>query len=160
MVRFDLSGIGDSPVREGQRDQIVFPPEAVQDVVDVLQHVSPDDPGNAVLVGLSSGAYHAVEVALACRVIGVCAVNSPMSTGLAASPSPSLAGESAARRENSDAMKGWTDRLLKLDWFASVLHRLPDRAWWFINRAALGSPPFAQACEGPRRWGECPCHRR
>jgi alpha-beta hydrolase superfamily lysophospholipase len=141
VVRFDLSGIGDSPVREGQRDQIVFPPEAVQDVLDALRHISPDQPENAVLVGLSSGAYHAVEVALACRLRGVCAVNSPMSTGSAEAPPPSLPGQSDSRQENSDAMKGWADRLLKLDWFTSVLHRLPDGAWWFINRAALGTPP-------------------
>jgi hypothetical protein len=64
-----------------------------------------------------------------------------MSTGTDESPPPSVPGPSDDRRENSDAMKGWTDRLLKLDWFTSVLHRLPDGAWWFINRAALGTPP-------------------
>jgi pimeloyl-ACP methyl ester carboxylesterase len=142
VVRFDLSGIGDSPVREGQRDQIVFPREAVEDVLDALRHFSPDDPGNAILVGLSSGAYHAIEVALECRVRGLCVVNTPMSTGTEEPPPPKDAGQGGdSRRENPDAMKGWTVRLQKLDWFNFVLRRLPDGAWWFINRAALGTPP-------------------
>jgi alpha-beta hydrolase superfamily lysophospholipase len=141
VVRFDLSGIGDSPVREHQREQIVFPDEAVQDVLDALRDISPDNPENSVLVGLSSGAYHAVEVALACRVRGICAVNAPMSTGSEDASFPEVPADDGSRGESSDAMKGWADKLLNLNWFASVLHRLPDGAWWFINRVALGTPP-------------------
>jgi alpha-beta hydrolase superfamily lysophospholipase len=147
VVRFDLSGIGDSPVHEGQRDQIVFPREAVQDVLDVLRDISPDDPENAVLVGLSSGAYHAMEVALVSRVRAVCAVNAPIATIAEESPPATVSAAGDPNRVNSDAMKGWTDRLLNLDWFSSVLHRLPEGAWWFVNRVALGTPPARKLSE-------------
>jgi pimeloyl-ACP methyl ester carboxylesterase len=74
-VRFDLTGLGDSPQRGGDPQPVVFAPDALDDVLDVLRAVSPEDPSNAILVGLCSGGYHAVEVALALKVRGLCVVN-------------------------------------------------------------------------------------
>lgn len=74
-VRFDLSGLGDSPTRPGRSTQLVYSPDAFNDLEDVMRGVSPDDPRNVVLVGHCSGAYSSLEGALAQRVRGVCAIN-------------------------------------------------------------------------------------
>lgn len=74
-VRFDGSGIGDSPTRPGQPDQVMRPIEAFDDVVEVAAALSPDDPANVVLVGLCSGAYQALESALELGARGVLAIN-------------------------------------------------------------------------------------
>jgi pimeloyl-ACP methyl ester carboxylesterase len=134
-VRFDLSGIGDSPVRVGQPGQIVYPPEALNDIRDVLRDVLPDDPSNAVLVGLCSGAYHAIEGALAYKVRGLCAVNPFF---IFTRPKESALN---TREQPSGAMKGWTRALFAHDQLASIVQRLPGAAWWIINRIALESPP-------------------
>jgi alpha-beta hydrolase superfamily lysophospholipase len=74
-VRFDLSGLGDSPVRDGQPDHVILAPEAFDDVADVAAALSPDHPSDVVLVGLCSGAYQALESALRLSPRGVCAIN-------------------------------------------------------------------------------------
>ena len=74
-VRFDVSGCGDSDPRpglEGHRRHVV---EHIHDTAEVLEHVDPTDSGDVVLVGLSSGAYHSLEVALRRPVRAVAMVN-------------------------------------------------------------------------------------
>jgi hypothetical protein len=75
-LRLDMSGLGDSPDRRGEKGQwAACKPEAFDDVVDAARWVSPDDPSNVVLVGLCSAGYQALESALALRANGVVAVN-------------------------------------------------------------------------------------
>lgn len=74
-VRFDLSGIGDSPVRPGQQPQVMRTIEAFDDVLDAARAVSPGDPSNVVLVGLCSGAYQALETGFELGPRAVLAVN-------------------------------------------------------------------------------------
>jgi hypothetical protein len=75
-LRLDLSGLGDSPNRQGERGRWeCFKPEAFDDVVDAVRWASPDDPSNVVLVGLCSGGYQALESALAVGARGVVAIN-------------------------------------------------------------------------------------
>ena len=74
-VRFDESGLGDSPVRPGQRAERIWAPEAFDDVAAAVAAVSPADPTNVVLAGLCSGAYQALETALSLAPRGVLAVN-------------------------------------------------------------------------------------
>ena len=64
-VRCDLSGLGDSEPRNDRPADVTYPPEALEDVVDIATAVSPDNPANVVLVGLCSGGYHAIEGAVA-----------------------------------------------------------------------------------------------
>jgi alpha-beta hydrolase superfamily lysophospholipase len=78
-VRIDLSGLGDSPVRDGQPEFVSRAPWAFVDVADVARAVSPDDPSNIVLVGLCSAAYQAIESALELRPRGVVAINPVLS---------------------------------------------------------------------------------
>ena len=75
-LRLDLSGLGDSPDRQGgQGEWECNKPEAFDDVADAVDWVSPDDPTNVVLVGLCSAGYQALESALAVRARGVVAIN-------------------------------------------------------------------------------------
>ena len=75
-LRLDLSGLGDSPHRQGAPGRWeCFKPEAFDDVADAARWLSPDDPSNVVLVGLCSGGYQALEGALVLRARGVVAIN-------------------------------------------------------------------------------------
>jgi len=77
-VRFDLSGLGDSPTRPGQCAGVVRAPEAFDDVEQVASALRPDDPSQVVLVGLCSGGYQALDSAVGWSVgspVAVYAVN-------------------------------------------------------------------------------------
>jgi len=78
-IRFDLSGLGDSPVRPGQSGDVVRAPEAFDDVVDVMRDVvgaqHRDGESPIVLAGLCSGAYQALESAIDVRPRAVLAIN-------------------------------------------------------------------------------------
>jgi alpha-beta hydrolase superfamily lysophospholipase len=144
-VRFDLSGIGDSPVHAGQPNQEVYSSEALDDVVEVLRAVSPADPSNAVLVGLCSGAYYAVDGAIVGKVRGLCAVNPILTFSLSdADPgggSEPSAGPLEGRREVSGGMKSWVRTMPAYDRINRIVQRLPSAAWWIINRVAVEMPP-------------------
>jgi pimeloyl-ACP methyl ester carboxylesterase len=79
VVRFDLSGLGDSPTRPGQPEFVSRALEAFDDIDDVARAVSPDDPTDVVLVGLCSAAYQAVESALISAPRAIVAVNPVLS---------------------------------------------------------------------------------
>lgn len=73
-VRLDQSGVGDGPHREGRRDDLGFDPDWLVDLPAALSELGADgDP--VVVVGLCSGAYSALEAALASRVDAVFAIN-------------------------------------------------------------------------------------
>jgi pimeloyl-ACP methyl ester carboxylesterase len=57
VLRFDLSGIGDSPSRRDAKESILD--TVMQDIRDVVDHVSGTS-GHVVLMGLCSGAAHAL----------------------------------------------------------------------------------------------------
>jgi alpha-beta hydrolase superfamily lysophospholipase len=66
VLRLDLAGIGDSATSPGQRDDEVFPPAALENVraaIDFLQ--ARYGVGDVTLMGLCSGAYHALRAAVA-----------------------------------------------------------------------------------------------
>jgi alpha-beta hydrolase superfamily lysophospholipase len=146
VVRFDLTGIGDSPLRLGIPDPIVYAPDALDDVLDALRAVSPEDPSNAILVGLCSGGYHAVEAALVLKVRGVCAINPILTIRL---PDLASKGPLSLRAEAPDpsrtalgARKGMARKALPAhDILSPLVQRLPDPAWWIINRVVVESPP-------------------
>jgi len=75
-LRFDLSGLGDSPVRHpGQPEFVPHAPEAFADVVDAARAVSPGDPANVILVGLCTSGYQAIDSALDLFPRGVIVIN-------------------------------------------------------------------------------------
>ncbi len=66
VLRLDLAGLGDSATRSGRPDNEVYPPDAVLDVgraVDYLRRAH--GVTNVTLIGLCSGAYHALRAAVA-----------------------------------------------------------------------------------------------
>jgi PST family polysaccharide transporter len=74
-VRVDVSGIGDSPLRPGQTERVCYPSEIFDDVAAIAGDLRPDNPRNVVLVGVCSGAYHAIDCGIDLGVRGVCAIN-------------------------------------------------------------------------------------
>jgi len=81
-VRFDLSGIGDSPSLPMDPTSPWYEPEWLDDVEDVARQMQPEDPTNVVFVGLCSGAYLALEGAFAVGATGACVINPPVGIDL------------------------------------------------------------------------------
>lgn len=64
VLRLDLAGIGDSATRPGNRDDEVFPQEAIDDVRAAIEFLRSRYAINQIsLAGLCSGAYHALRAA-------------------------------------------------------------------------------------------------
>lgn len=75
-LRFDLSGVGDSPVRTSeQRPFVPWAPQAFDDVMDSARALSPDDPSNVVLVGHSASGYQVFDSGLQLHPRGVISLN-------------------------------------------------------------------------------------
>ena len=159
-VRFDLSGNGDSPIREGSEAYEIFALEHLDDVLDVVAAISPADPSNVVMVGICSGAYHCIEAALRLAPRGICIMNPsfsavtaewPPSSGrrarpkmrpVIARPFGRLVGRMARRFSPNlslDASFNW-DRWLESGFWQDAITRrkdLSDRTWRILNRALL-----------------------
>ena len=79
-VRFDLTGLGDSPLRPTIAELAMYDPSWLADMRRRRRRsLRPDDPSDTVLVGLCSGAYLAVEAGLALALARACAsINPPV----------------------------------------------------------------------------------
>ena len=136
-VRFDFSGVCDSPVRPGQPANVSYAPEALEDIVDVAHAVTPHDPTDVLLIGLCSGAYNAIDAAIGLKPRAICAIN-PILTFV---PDDVARGEPDPRRHI--ARTGWT-RLLAFGntrWGAGIKGRLPERAWQMLERLNIEASP-------------------
>lgn len=139
-VRFDLSGLGDSPVRKGQRQQISYAPEALEDVLTVAQQVRPHDTSSVLLVGLCSSAYAAVESALSLGARGVCLFN--LMPGF--NPPEAAGGEEIdERRRVAQPTKNMVLKLGKKEWVKKAAARVPKNTWWVIDRLRVFRSPAA-----------------
>lgn len=79
-LRFDLSGVGDSPVRRPAQEPFVArAAEAFADVADAANAIAPHDPRQVVLIGHCASAYQAIDSALELGVAGVVALNPVLS---------------------------------------------------------------------------------
>jgi len=144
VLRVDLSGIGDSPVREGQDYDVPYPVEVFEDLELITHAVSPDDPSNVVLAGLCSGAYHAVEGGLTMDVRGICALNpiiTPKPSEIDGKDAVARAAQPDPRRQATATRKAWVRNLPAHDLLWAVVNRLPEPAWWFIDRLGVETPP-------------------
>lgn len=65
VLRVDLSGIGDSAVRPGRDENVVYSDDAVRDVAAAVAWVRRQGAPEVAVVGLCSGAYHALKAAVA-----------------------------------------------------------------------------------------------
>jgi len=161
VVRADLSGLGVSPARPGQEGDRAYPVEAVDDVRDIAQSVSPDAPSEVVLVGLCSGGYHSAISALEFPVCGVVAINPglpPGTGGLApegglaleddvvtpVEPEP-VAEASPRFSQWLRAKDGAKDWLRQRRPVYEALKKPADLAeemkWWALNRTGGGARP-------------------
>jgi alpha-beta hydrolase superfamily lysophospholipase len=144
-VRLDMSGLGDSPNRQGEHGQwACFKPEGFDDVGDAVRWASPDDPSNVVLVGLCSGAYQALEGALAVRARGVVAVNPYVSfvpaelrAGLPLDPRRRIAlpdDEDVETFQEAGRPPGWRERFPDLAWRARIMASPGRRSGRWLSR--------------------------
>jgi pimeloyl-ACP methyl ester carboxylesterase len=144
-VRFDLSGIGDSPTRPGRTDQVQYPTEAIADIGEVRRSISVDDDTNFVLIGVCSGTYHAVESALDKPVRAICAINPVLTLFAPGDPServfePPERGGPSARAERSSTSR-WTLSVARRGLMRHAVRHMPQAGWWVVNRFIMGSIP-------------------
>lgn len=77
-VRFDLTGLGESPDDGSPQPASIFAPEWVDDAAGVAEELTSGRGSESVFVGMCSGAFCAVEAALRVGARGVCAINPPI----------------------------------------------------------------------------------
>jgi alpha-beta hydrolase superfamily lysophospholipase len=137
-VRFDLSGLGDSPARPGQAEFVARAPDAFDDVADVAAAVSPEDPSNVYLVGLCSAAYQAIENALVLGPRGIIAVN-PVLSFL---PPEMLAGERMDERRRACLPRtSLVEKFHDDGPLAPLRRRFPNLGWSIRNFIARNQRP-------------------
>jgi hypothetical protein len=132
-LRLDLSGLGESPVRQpGQERFVARAPESFVDVADAARAVAPDDRRAVLLVGLCASAYQAIDSALDLGPIGVVAVNPVLSFvppeiawGLPLDPR-----RRAALPRNAVVGAFHDNGRLSM-----LRRRFPDLGWWLRLRA-------------------------
>jgi len=128
-VRFDLSGIGDSPRGETQSDRPLYDPAWMKDVVDVARSISTDHPSQVVLVGLCSGAFLAAEASLTLKARGACLINPPVGTNV-------LHGVVALERSSSSTLRTLGARIKRM----GAQHRWVAAGLWQVGRVFMPRP--------------------
>jgi dienelactone hydrolase len=80
VLRFDITGIGDSPVRPGQRDLTTYGPMAIDDVKEAVSFLRSRSGARSVTaLGLCSGSYHIYMAAvLGARIDQLIPINQPV----------------------------------------------------------------------------------
>jgi pimeloyl-ACP methyl ester carboxylesterase len=163
VLRFDLSGNGDSGTRPGQQPHVARAPEAGEDVMEAMRSISPDDPSDVVLIGFCSGGYQIAEHSLTHATRGICVINPSFSF---VPPEPggswprparqatkrwfvSLATVPlllAARRRRPQELSRWLNALDIGTWpvaFATRRSSVPKPVWWLVNRFLLDNTGVA-----------------
>jgi hypothetical protein len=137
-LRMDLSGLGESGVREGQPAHVSYSLEAVRDVEAGVRAVC-DDLSQVTLVGLCSGAYAAVEAALHLRPARVATINLPARF----LPPELLSGGSASARKGTSLPPGPIRFLVRISWMRSLKQRLPVGLSLLLERLGVLNSPWA-----------------
>ena len=160
VLRFDLSGNGDSGTRPQQPAHVARAPEAGDDVTEAVRAISPEDPTDVVLIGFCSGAYQIAEQSLEHPTRGICIINPsfsfvpPEPTGSWERPARqstkrwfvSLANLPlawAAARRGPQEVRRWINALDIGTWpvaFSTRHPSIPGPIWWVVNRVLLDNP--------------------
>jgi len=144
-VRVDLNGLGDSPTRPGRAELLNFPVDALEDISDVRRAVTDDGGEGVVLVGVCSGADHAVASALSQRATSVCMANPAMSPtwwggATARAPEPEEAESGASQSRGATAPWYWR-LLVRFKRLQGATRWIPNWGWWVAKRWFMkGSP--------------------
>jgi pimeloyl-ACP methyl ester carboxylesterase len=135
-VRFDLSGIGESPVHPGINDRATRSVHALREVAESIAFISPGGAKDAVLVGLCSGAYHAMEVGFATKVKAIYMVNPAFRVDPMAEPETD---DDLARREIAEVRRKWYVMLESLEFLWPLARKAPEFMWTLIDRFGVTS---------------------
>lgn len=130
-VRFDLSGLGDSPVDDLTSQPLYYADESISDVIAVAGAISPGNPRRVILVGLCSGAWTA---AMTSRTLGPRAAYliNPVIWHLHPKPATFASTEVAARRASHVSSPAFRNRLRAA---------LPEPIWRLLGRLSLVHAP-------------------
>jgi hypothetical protein len=144
-VRVDLNGLGDSPTRPGRAELVNFPVDALEDMSDIRRAVTDDGGEGVVLVGVCSGADHAVASALNHRATAVCMVNPAMSPawwgGTTVRPPEPEEAESGHPQAPGATMPWFWRLRVRFKGLRGVTAWIPNWGWWVAKRWFMkGSP--------------------
>lgn len=132
-LRFDLSGIGDSPVRPGQRENRTYAREWLDDLPALAAAISPGDPSDTVFIGLCSGGYSAFEAGLAVGSRGAYVFN----------PALSSASMNKSTEEADPRRRAFRPLPVPL---ARLARKHGRTAWWIwraYRQVAVGQAPMS-----------------
>lgn len=159
ILRFDLSGNGDSGTRPGQLTHVARAPEAIDDVYEAMRGISPRDPTDVVLVGFCSGAYQVLEQTLVHPPRGICVINPSFTFAPPESASHFRPARQYTKRwlvhligpplrrllrdRNPPEATRWARALDVGTWPVALAKRHPGwpaAIWWVVNRLLLVNP--------------------
>ncbi len=138
-VRFDLSGLGDSPLRPGQVPHIGYPLEAGEDISAVAAALTEHPERDLVLAGLCAGAYHSIELGRVLSARGVCAINPILSF---VPPEARTGGEVDDTRQAVQPLNPLVRRLQRFEGLAQFgEYKAPPSLWWLLDRLGVQKHP-------------------
>jgi pimeloyl-ACP methyl ester carboxylesterase len=138
VLRLDFSGLGDSGVRPGQKDQLSFAPEAVEDLLEVAAAVSPDDPRNVVLAGFCAGGYSVIEAGIKLAPRAVLVLNPAVFFD---PPETREGGAVDADRLAYQARPNWIKRLGRGPAVRAIRSRIPQWGYRLLDLAGVVRSP-------------------
>jgi len=138
-IRFDMSGIGDTPLRPGSTVRSNRTLDGLADVADAQRAASPDDPSDVVMVGLCSGTYQAAEAGLATGAHAIVMINPAFRIGL--NVDEPAAATSGIDRQAAESPRTWTQLIPGRPQIWEVVRRTPEPVWSLINRLAVRNAP-------------------
>ena len=80
-IRIDFDGLGETESRPGLARNVTKPTSALDDLSDMCKALDDSDANGLVVIGLSSGGYHAFELALRCHPRAACVINPGITGG-------------------------------------------------------------------------------
>ena len=142
-LRVDLNGIGESPTRPGGTELRNFPDGANLDMEDIRSALTVDG-SKLMLLGVCSGADHAMEMALAAPVASLWVINPALS--FLQWGEDEEAAAVAERAEEDRQTWGASGALLsramaRLERFRGLTRWIPTPGWWFVKRWLMTSSP-------------------
>ncbi|MFO0668246.1 MAG: alpha/beta fold hydrolase [Polyangiaceae bacterium] len=79
VLRFDLSGVGDSPTLPGERDRCIYMPQAVPETRAAIDYAMTRGVKQVAMAGLCSGGYTSFHTAaIDARVVAIAPINVPV----------------------------------------------------------------------------------
>ena len=142
-LRVDLSGLGDSPTRQGATELRSFPVGALEDLGDIHRAVSADG-SDLIVVGVCSGADHAIELGLAEPLAAICVINPALSFlrwGRSDDTAPWKMPSSDGRQTWGTAGPLLTRAMASLARYRSMVRWVPTPGWWIVKRWMMKGTP-------------------